>query len=141
MSRVNIQLCQPDAYNAMFGLEKYLAGSSVDAALLELMRIRASIINGCKYCTQMHSESAEKMGVDDAKIAAVEHWCESDLFSDREQAALDMTDAVTHISEQGLPEPIYEKAAGFFNEDEMAQLIMLIATINAWNRIGVSMAG
>lgn len=124
----------------MFGLEKYLAGSTIDAALQEIIRVRASVLNGCQFCLGMHSSNATKLGVSKEKVAAVADWQQSDLFSTKEQAALAMTDSVTHISANGLPEHVYQKAAKFFNEDEMAQLIMLMAVINAWNRIGVSMA-
>ncbi len=141
MPRVDIQQCQPEAYNAMFGLEKYLAGSTVEVGLRELIRVRASLLNSCQFCIGMHSAAARKIGVSGEKVAAVADWQQSDLFSDKEQAVLAMTDAVTHISANGLPEEVYQKAATFFNEDEMAQLIVLMATINAWNRLGVSMTG
>ena len=140
MPRVNIQQRQPEAYNAMFGLEKYLSGSTLDPALQEIIRIRASLINGCQYCIGMHSDAASTLGVSDIQVAALAAWQQSDLFSGKEQAVLSMTDSVTNISDNGLPESVYKKAAIFFNEDEMAQLIMLIVTINAWNRLGVSMA-
>jgi len=140
MLRVNIQQRQPEAYNAMFGLEKYLASSTIDADLQELIRVRASVLNGCQFCLGMHTSGAIKLGVSEEKVASVADWQQSDVFSVKEQAALAMTDSVTHISVNGLPEQAYQKAAEFFNEDEMAQLIMLIAVINAWNRIGVSIA-
>jgi len=141
MSRVNIQQCQPEAYNAMFGLEKYLASSTIDADLQEIIRVRASVLNGCFVCLGMHSSGAKKLGVSEEKVAAVADWQQSKLFSVKEQAALAMTDSVTHISVNGLPEHVYQNAAELFNKDEMAQLIMLISVINAWNRMGVSMAG
>ncbi|NRB17250.1 MAG: carboxymuconolactone decarboxylase family protein [Rhodobacteraceae bacterium] len=140
MPRVNIQQQQPEAYQAMFGLEKYLASSTIDTDLQELVRIRASIINGCQFCIGMHSDAARQLGVEDAKIAAITSWHQSELFSDKERAALNMVDFVTNISSNGLPESAYQKAAVFFNENEMAQLIVLMATINAWNRLGISMA-
>ncbi|WP_114285659.1 carboxymuconolactone decarboxylase family protein [Candidatus Halocynthiibacter alkanivorans] len=140
MPRVNIQQQQPEAYQAMFGLEKYLASSTTDADLQELVRIRVSIVNGCQFCIGMHSEAARKLGVGDAKISAVTGWHQSELFSDKERAALNMADFVTNISSNGLPESAYQKAAVFFDKNEMAQLIVLIATINAWNRWGISMA-
>lgn len=141
MPRVNIQQSQPEAYNAMFGLEKYLAGSTIDADLQEIIRVRASVLNGCQFCLGMHTSSALKLGVSEEKVAAVAEWQQSDLFSVKEQAALAVTDSVTLISANGLPEQAYQNAAEFFNDEEMAQLIMLIAVINAWNRIGISTAG
>jgi len=141
MPRVNIQQCQPEAYNAMFGLEKYLANSTIDADLQEIIRVRASRLNGCQFCIGMHTRGAEKLGVSTKKVAAIADWQQSNLFSPKEQAALAMSDSITRLSVNGLPDDVYQNAENFFNEHEMAQLIMLIATINAWNRIGVSMTG
>lgn len=141
MPRINIQARQPEAYNAMFGLEKYLANSTVEDSLQEIIRIRASLLNGCQFCIGMHTETAKNLGVSDIKIAAVTDWQQSNLFTDKEQAVLSMTDSITHISVNGLPEDIYQSVAIFFTEDEIAQLIMIMVTINAWNRMGVSMAG
>lgn len=140
MSRVNIKEQQPQAYEAMFGLEQYLADTKVAPDLRELVRIRASLINQCQFCIGMHSEAAKKLGVSDEKINALYDWEANKLFDDKEQAALSVTDAVTNISAEGLPNDIYENAEKFFSDDELAQLIVLISTINAWNRIGVSTA-
>lgn len=145
MNRVNIQEIQPEAYNAMFGLEAYIATSTIDNALQEMVRIRASLINGCQYCIGMHSEAASKqaskLGVNDEKIAELSNWKESGLFSAKEQAVFAVTDALTHVSVNGIPEDVYQNAADYFSKEEMAQLVMLISLINAWNRMGVSMAG
>jgi len=141
MNRVNIQEIQPEAYTAMFGLEKYIATSTIDAALQELVRIRASIINGCQFCIGMHSNAAKKLGVSVKKIAALSNWKNSNLFSEREKSVLALTDSLTHVSDNGISENVYQNAAQYFSHEEMAQLIILVATINAWNRIGVSMAG
>lgn len=138
MSRVDIQERQPEAYKAMFGLEKYLANSTIDADLQEIIRIRASLINNCRFCIQMHSKAAKELGVNEGKIAKLSNWQASELFSDKERAALNMTDVITNISAKGLPDDIYREAEKFFSEDELAQLIVLISTINTWNRIGVS---
>lgn len=140
MSRVDIEKCQPEAYAAMFGLERYLAASTIAPTLRELVRVRASLINGCQYCIAMHTDSAKALGVEDEKIAALADWRRSDLFADAEAAALALTDALTTPAARGLPDTIYHAASEFFNEAEMAQLIMLVATINAWNRLGISMA-
>lgn len=140
MTRVNVQKAQPEAYNAMFGLEKYLATSTVDAALQEMVRIRASLINQCQFCIGMHTQAAQKFGVADEKITALTNWQSSVLFDGKEKAVLAMTDAMTNIKEQGLPNDIYCELTEYFSEEEIAQLIMLNAAINAWNRIGVSMS-
>jgi len=140
MNRVNVQQAQPEAYNAMFGLEKYLATSTIACDLQELIRIRASVINQCQFCIGMHTEAAIKLGISGEKIQAVSNWQSSALFSDKEQAVLKMTDCMTNINAQGLPNEIYQSVVEYFSEEEIAQLIMLNATINAWNRIGISMS-
>jgi len=141
MSRVNIQQRQPQAYDAMFGLEKYLAKCNLDPSLQELVRVSASSINGCQYCLTMHSEAALKLGISKQKLAVIGTWQHSDLFSVQEQAALQLTESLTHVSDHGLPSAVYEQAAEVFDQDQVAQLIMLVATINAWNRIGVASMG
>lgn len=141
MNRVNIQQVQPQAYQAMFGLEGYMAKSTIEANLQEMVRIRASIINGCQFCIGMHTEAAAKLGESNERIAALENWQTSDLFNEKEQAVLAATDEITNISVEGLSKETYTNLGMFFSEEEIAQLIMLAAIINAWNRIGVSMAG
>ena len=141
MSRVNIQQRQPKAYHAMFGLEKYLASCDLEPGLQEIVRIRASSINGCQYCLTMHSEAALKLGVSGQKLAAIKAGQGSDLFTEQEQAALKLTDSLTHVSADGLPEAVYQQAAELFDQDQLAQLIILVATINAWNRIAVASMG
>jgi len=138
MQRVNIQEIQPEAYTVMFGLEGYLEKSSLPAVLRELVRLRASQINGCQFCIGLHTEAARKYGESDARLVALSNWKASGLFSDKEQAILDVTEAVTQIADHRLPETLYRKMAEFINEEEIAQLIVLLATINAWNRIGIA---
>ncbi|WP_261843198.1 carboxymuconolactone decarboxylase family protein [Aliamphritea ceti] len=140
MSRLNIQKVQPDAYQAMFGLENYLADSSLTADLQELIRLRASLINRCHFCINMHTTAAQKIGIDKDKIEALNNWKNSTVFSNREHAAFAITDMLTNVAVQGLPDEVYAAAEMEFTETELAQLIMLIATINAWNRLGISMA-
>jgi len=140
MQRVDIQQSEPEAYKAMFGLEQYISNTSIDEPLREVVRIRASVLNNCQFCIGMHSKNAKELGVSKEKITAISNWQDSDLFSPAEQAVLSMTDSVTHISANGLPNDVYQNVAMFFNENEIAQLIMLIAAINTWNRLGVSMS-
>jgi len=141
MSRVNIPEIQPAAYEAMFGLEAYLAKSTIDAKLREIVRIRASVINGCQYCIGLHSDTAAKLGESTERIKAISNWQNSDVFDEKERAVLAATDEITHISDAGLTDETYAKVSLYFNEEEIAQLIVLCAAINAWNRLGVSMAG
>lgn len=141
MGRVNVQRVQPEAYSAMFGLEKYLATLTVENELQEMVRIRASLINQCQFCIGMHIDSAKRLGVSDEKINAISNWQSSHLFSAKEQVVLKMTDSIANIKEQGLSSEVYLAVAEHFSEEEIAQLIMLNATINAWNRISISMSG
>ena len=138
MNRVNIQKIQPDAYTALFGLEGYLASSSLPLALQELVRLRASQINGCHFCKSLHTEGAKKHGESNERLEALAHWRTAGLFDEKEQAILAVTEALTLIADQGLPDELYSRLTEFLGEEEIAQLIMLIATINAWNRIGVA---
>lgn len=138
MKRVNIQELQPKAYQALFGLEEYLSQSSIPAGLRELIRLRASQINGCTFCQNLHTNGAQDQGEKPLRIKELSNWRNSDLFDNKEKAALAVTEAVTLISKNGLPDEVYKQALRYFNEIQIAQLIVLIATINAWNRIGVS---
>jgi len=140
MDRVNIQQAQPEAYKAMFGLEKYLETSTVAADLRELIRIRASMLNQCQFCLDMHTEAANSLGVSSEKIYALSNWQNSKHFNQLEQAVLRMTDAMVNIKEEGVSNEIYSGVSEHFSKEEVAQIIMLNATINAWNRIGISMS-
>lgn len=139
MSRFNIQQLQPDAYAAMFALEKYLATSLILPVTQELVRIRASQINGCHFCIGMHSNSVLKQGETAQRLSELATWKESSLFSERERAILAVTEEVTLITDQGLSEETYQYVKQFISTAEIAQLIMLISTINAWNRMAISM--
>ena len=137
-SRINIQALEPAAYQAMFGLEKYLGTTDLDPKLKELTKIRASQINGCAYCIQMHAAEARKQGETEQRIYALAAWRESPLFSDQERAVLALTDEVSMISERGLSDTTYEAALKALGENGLAQCIMQIVVINAWNRMAVS---
>ena len=139
MPRLNIQKIQPEAYQAMFGLESYLANSSLDTGLQELVRLSASLINQCHFCINMHTEAAKKAGISTHKLNALQNWQSSEVFTEKEIIALKMTDMLTNVAKQGLPNEVYQAAETVFTDTEIAQLIMLIATINAWNRLGISM--
>ena len=136
--RINIQKLEPKAYEAMFGLEKYLSTSKLSKTLLELIKIRASQINGCAYCIDMHTQEAMKHGESARRIFAVSAWWESPLFDEKEQVVLKMTEEVTLISEKGLTTETYDLAKAIFEDNEIAQIIMQIGVINTWNRIAVS---
>lgn len=122
----------------MFGLEKYLGKIELESSLKELIKIRASQFNGCAFCIQMRAEQARKEGETELRIYAISAWWESPLFTDKERTVLALTDEVTLISEQGLSDETYETALEVLGENQLAQCIMQIVTINAWNRIALS---
>ncbi|WP_282122681.1 carboxymuconolactone decarboxylase family protein [Algibacter mikhailovii] len=137
-TRIVIGQLEPKAYEAMMAMEKYLSASSLEPALTEMIRLRASQINGCAYCIDMHSKAAIKHGESANKLFAISAWWESPLFSDKEKAAFAMTDEITHISEGGLSDETFNDAKNHFSENEIAQMIMLIGLINTWNRMAIS---
>jgi AhpD family alkylhydroperoxidase len=110
----------------------------LDPALRELVKIRASQINGCAYCIELHTRDARGAGESERRIYALAAWHESPLFSGRERAALALTDAITNVAGTGLPDAVYEQAAEHFDEDDLANLILAITAINAWNRIAIT---
>ncbi|MDA3614981.1 carboxymuconolactone decarboxylase family protein [Polluticaenibacter yanchengensis] len=136
--RINIQLAEPAAYKAMFALEGYLASVSISKTLKELIKVRASYINDCAFCINMHTKDALKYGETTQRLFLLNAWRETSLFTDEEKTVLAMTEEITLISQKGLTDETYSNAKKYFNEQEIAQIIMAIVTINAWNRIAVS---
>src|SRR5699024_9113822 len=121
----------------MLNLEKYLGSTDLTDTLKELIKIRASQINGCAYCIQMHAEDALKQGETNRRIFAISAWKESPLFDEVERAVLALTEEVTLVSRHGLSSEVYDAALSALGEQVLAQAIMQIVTINAWNRIAV----
>ncbi len=136
-TRVNILQTQPEAYKAMMGLERYLAGSDLKPLHKELIKIRASQINGCAFCINMHTRDARKMGETEQRIYLLNAWRESNLFNEEEKAILAMTEEVTLIQNH-LSKATYDNAIKLFDKSYVAQIIMMITTINAWNRIAIA---
>ena len=137
--RIDFNLVQPAAYDAMDVLDQYVKRSSISKVLQEMIRIRASQINGCAYCVDGHSADARKLGESEQRIFLVSAWREAgEIFSEEERVVLQMTEEITLIHQHGLGNSLYEKAIQLFGEERTAQLIMAIITINAWNRIGVA---
>ncbi|HVX47528.1 MAG TPA: carboxymuconolactone decarboxylase family protein [Mycobacteriales bacterium] len=123
----------------MMGLEKFLHGSALPPTILELVKIRASQINGCGYCLHMHTSDAKKAGETDERLFAIGAWRESPLFTDEERAALALTESATRIADSaGVPDDVWDEAADNFDEATLGALIMAISTINAWNRMNVT---
>jgi AhpD family alkylhydroperoxidase len=136
--RVNINETEPLAYKAMYALEGYLAATALTKIHKELVKIRASQINGCAYCIDMHTKDALKNGETNQRIFLLNAWRETDLFTEEEKVVLAITEEVTLIHNHGLSEETYKKAEKAFDQNYIAQLIMAIATINTWNRIAIS---
>lgn len=136
--RLKLGAVQPAAYQAMLALEKYLSNTGIEPLHKELIKIRASQINGCAYCVNMHTQDARKLGETEQRINLVAVWKESPQFSEAERIILALTEEVTLISKAGVSDETYHKAIATFGEEVTAQLLMAIVTINAWNRIGVS---
>ncbi len=136
--RISIPELEPDAQKAMYGLAGYVSKTSLSHTHQELIKIRASQINGCAYCIDMHTHDALKYGDTQQRIFLISAWRETSLFTEEERVILAMTEEITLISQHGLTEETYQKALKLFDPNTVAQIIMAIITINAWNRIGVS---
>ncbi|QXI36468.1 carboxymuconolactone decarboxylase family protein [Pseudomonas xantholysinigenes] len=130
----------PEAYKAMVGLEQALVSSGLEHSLLELVRLRASQINGCAYCVNMHANDARKAGETEARLQTLSVWRETRYFTPRERAALAWVESLTRLPERGAPQEQYQALLEHFDAKEVANLTLAIATINAWNRFGVGFA-
>ncbi len=137
-NRIDISVTEPRAYKHMLALESYLQNSELSKTHLELIKIRASQINGCAFCINMHTTDALKNGETNQRIFLLNAWRETELYSEEERVILSMTEEVTLIHQHGLSDATYQKAASLFSENYIAQIIMAIVTINSWNRIAVS---
>lgn len=137
-NRIDIQQLEPEAFQAMFTLENYLQNSGLSKTLLLLIKIRASQINACAYCINMHSSDALKQGETPQRIFLLNAWKETGLFTEEEKTVLSITEEVTLISQNGLSNVTYKQAEKLFDGNKIAQIIMAVVTINAWNRIVIS---
>ncbi|GAB1419041.1 carboxymuconolactone decarboxylase family protein [Bacteroidales bacterium] len=136
--RINLFKTSPEAYEGMLALEKYLAGSGLDKKLYELIKTRASQINGCAYCLNMHTRDALKIGETAQRLFLLDSWRESGLFTEKEQAVLALTEAMTLIAENHVPDEVYDRAAALLTEKELAAVMMAIVVINGWNRMAIA---
>lgn len=136
-ARANLFIAAPDAINAVLGLQAYVNNCGLDHALLELVKIRASQINGCAFCLDMHVRDARKQGETEQRIYLLNAWEESPLYSDRERAALLWTETLTTVSETHAPDEVYEQVRLQFSEKELVDLTVAIGMINTWNRLNV----
>jgi AhpD family alkylhydroperoxidase len=136
--RLNFFQSNPDAMKAVAGLEQQIARSGLDKSLVELVRLRASQINGCAYCIDVHSADARKAGETERRLATVAVWRETPFFSDRERAALEWTEAVTRVADTHVPDEVWEGTKPHFTPAELVDLTLLVGTINVWNRFAVA---
>jgi AhpD family alkylhydroperoxidase len=135
-SRLDFTKAAPSAYRAMAALESYVKDSSrLEPSLLKLVKMRASQINGCAYCLDMHSKDARAAGESEQRLYALDAWRETPFFTDRERAALAWTEAITLISSGHAPDEVYEEVRQRFTEEELVNLTLGIVAINGWNRM------
>jgi AhpD family alkylhydroperoxidase len=137
-SRVEFSKAAPGVVHAMFGLEQYLKGCGLEESLLHLVKMRASQINGCAYCLDMHSKDARAAGETEQRLYLLDAWRESPCYSPRERAALEWTEALTKITEGHVPDQVYAVAREQFKEKELADLSLAIVAINGWNRFSIA---
>lgn len=137
-SRMEYAKAAPGAMEAMYAVEKYARQCGLDHKLLELVKTRASQINGCAYCVDMHTKDARSIGETEQRLYAVAVWREAPFFSEKERAALAWTEAVTLVAQTGVPDEVYAEVREHFGEKELVDLTMAIIAINGWNRLAVS---
>jgi AhpD family alkylhydroperoxidase len=137
--RLSVHDVDPGAYQAVLGLERYVRNSGLDKKLYELVKIRASQLNNCAYCLDMHNRDARAGWEDQRRLDVLSAWREaSDLFTERERAALAFTEAVTRIGDAGVPDDVWAAAQSEFGDAGVVHLLLAVATINVWNRLAVS---
>jgi AhpD family alkylhydroperoxidase len=137
-ARIDLRKVNPGIIQAMLGLEKQVSKAGLDYKLLELVRMRASKINGCAVCLDMHSKDARANGETEQRLIGVDVWRETPYYSERERAALEWTEALTLVSETRVPDDVYERVREQFSEDELVHLSLAIVSINGWNRLNIA---
>lgn len=136
--RMDYGAAAPGAMKAMRGLEAYIKTTDIEQPLVELIKMRASQINGCAYCVDMHSKDARAAGETEQRLYALSVWRETPFFTERERAALEWTESLTLISETHVPDETFEYVRQHFSEKELADLTLVVVLINGWNRFGIS---
>ena len=136
--RIDYRKIAPEAVQALWTVERYPRTSSIERAVLELVKLRASMINGCAYCVDMHSKDARALGESEQRLYALSVWREAPFFTPRERAALAWTEAVTQVGSDHVPDAVYRLAREHFDEWQLVDLTMAIIAINAWNRLAIA---
>jgi AhpD family alkylhydroperoxidase len=137
-ARIDLMRVNPGVMKAMLGLEQQVRHANFDPKLLDLVRMRASQINGCAYCLDMHSKDARAGGETEQRLYGLDAWRETPYYSARERAALELTEALTVLSKTGVPDEVYERVREQFSEDELVHLSLAIVSINGWNRLNIT---
>jgi AhpD family alkylhydroperoxidase len=137
-ARIDLMRVKPGIMQAMLGLERQVHQAGFDPKLLDLVRMRASQINGCAYCLDMHSKDARANGETEQRLYGLNAWRETPYYSARERAALEWTEALTLVSEHGVPDDLYDRVREQFSEDELVHLSLAVVAINGWNRFNVA---
>jgi len=135
--RLNWYKTLPDGYKAMQGLQRVVDASKIDHKLLELVKIRASQINGCAHCLEMHTTDAKALGETELRLNVLTAWRETPFYSERERAALAWCESLTNISNIGAPDEVYKEVERLFSPEEIVELTISIVAINGWNRLAV----
>jgi len=135
--RIDAYTAAPGAMAATMEVEQYLGNCGLEPSLIELVKMRASQINGCAFCLDMHSSDARRNGETEQRLYLLSAWRESSLYSERERAALAWTEALTAIANTHAPDPVFEEARAHFNDEELVNLSLLICQINSWNRLAI----
>jgi AhpD family alkylhydroperoxidase len=137
-ARIDLMHVSPGIIHAMLGLERQIQKAGLDSKLLDLVRMRASQINGCAYCLDMHSKDARANGETEQRLYGLSAWRETPYYSARERAALEWTEALTLVSEKHVPDEVYERVREQFSEEELMHLSLAIVSINGWNRLNIA---
>ncbi len=137
-SRSDYMKASPQAVKAMYGLQAAVTHSGLEASLVDLVKLRASQINGCAACIDLHFKDAKARGATDQRLYLLDAWREAPVYSDRERAALAWTEAVTLISQGHVPDEVYDQARGQFSDTELADLTLAVVAINGWNRFNIA---
>lgn len=137
--RIDLSKVSPQAAQAMYGLERFVKDSGLEESLVLLVKMRASQINGCAYCIDMHSKDARALGETEQRLYELDAWRETPFYSERESAALEWTEALTLITNGHVPDEVFERVRKHFSDDELVALSIAVVAINGWNRLAISM--
>jgi AhpD family alkylhydroperoxidase len=138
LPRVDLMGPWPEGYRALLALDAAVGGAVLDTSLLNLVKQRASQVNGCPYCLDMHAKEARKAGESQQRLDVLQAWREAPLFSEQEQAALALTEAITLVADGHVPDAVVDEARRHFSPEQFAQLVFAIVSINAWNRVAIT---